>query len=99
MADSASGNGAGDSHLSETELFKEEPEAAAIRIIKEAAPFAAASIASMAADETISPSVRLSAAKYVIDRNLGPVGKDGDKESELELFLRELQDEANKDGR
>ena len=80
----------------ETELFQEEPEAAAIRIIREAAPFAAASITSMACDETISPSVRLNAAKYVIDRNLGPVSKEGDKESELEQFLHELQDEANK---
>jgi hypothetical protein len=88
--------GSGQSGLPETEFFSEEPEAAAIRIIREAAPFAAASITSIAADETISPSVRLNAAKYIIDRNLGPVGKDGDKESELEQFLLELQNEANK---
>ncbi|SRR6266487_3660913 len=94
MSDSPSDRS--NSSLNETEFFSEEPEAAATRIIREAAPFAAASVTSMAVDDTISPSVRLSAAKYVIDRNLGPVSKEGDRESELEEFLRNLNEEANK---
>jgi hypothetical protein len=83
--------------LNEQALFNETPEQAASRIIREGAPFAATAIVTMAADDSISPTVRLNAAKYIIDRNLGPVGKDPEQ-SELEAFLSELQDVAN-DGR
>jgi hypothetical protein len=79
----------------EATVFPEEtPEQAASRIIRETAPFAAAAISDMINDPTISPTVRLNASKYVIDRNLGPIGGGGEKD-ELEQFLLELQNEAN----
>jgi hypothetical protein len=78
----------------ENEYFHEDPIVAAQRIVKENAPFAAQAIASLATDDTVSPSVRLNAAKYLVDRNLGPVGLP-DKADELDDFLRELQGMAN----
>ena len=80
----------------ESELYHEEdPVQRAQRFLKEAAPFAAATISNMCTDDTIAPTVRLRAAQYVIDRNLGPVGKEDGKEDLLESFLEELQDVAN----
>jgi hypothetical protein len=40
--------------------------------------------------------VRLRAAQYIIDRNLGPVGQLPDKAGELESFLTEIMDEQAK---
>lgn len=82
--------------LNETEYFSEDPIQSAQRIIKESAPFAAQSIASMAIDDTIAASVRLRAAQYIVDRNLGPVGASGDEQGKLEAFLEELNTEANR---
>jgi hypothetical protein len=76
-------------------MFSETAEQAASRIIKEAAPFAATAIAELVNDASISPSVRLSAAKYVTDRVLGPVGKDNETDR-LEDFFREIAAEANR---
>jgi hypothetical protein len=82
--------------LDETELFSETPEQAASRILRDAAPFAAASIASIAADEGASPTVRLNAAKYIIDRNLGPIGVGTGDVDPLEEFLNQLNEDANR---
>ncbi len=79
----------------EQSLFHETPEAAARRIIREAAPFAAQSISDLATDISVSPSVRLRAAEYIIDRNLGPVNAGAGKDDALERFLEELNQEAN----
>ena len=85
----------GDKESLEAGIFPDEtPEQAASRIIREAAPFAAATLSDLATSELVSPSVRLNAAKYIIDRNLGPVGVGGEKD-ELEQFLLELNREAN----
>jgi hypothetical protein len=81
--------------LDESLMFHESPEAAANRIIREAAPFAATAISTMATDDTIAASVRLRAAQYIIDRNLGPVGGQGDRDTDLEKFLQEINREAN----
>jgi hypothetical protein len=80
--------------LNESAMFSETTEQAASRIIREGAPFAATTIVNLASDDAVSPTVRLNAAKYIIDRNLGPVGKDTAVD-ELESFLNELQDVAN----
>lgn len=77
------------------EFFREDPDEAASRIIREAAPFAASAISNLATDDTVAPSVRLNAAKYIIDRRLGPVGGTGEREDALEEFLNDLQDMAN----
>lgn len=77
-------------------FFKEEPEAAAKRIIRQAAPFAAQSISNLATDLSAPPSVRLRAAEYIIDRNLGPVSAGATRDDALETFLEELNREANK---
>jgi hypothetical protein len=79
----------------ETKMFQETPEQAASRIIKDAAPFAATAISELISDVGVSPSVRLRAAQYVIDRNLGPVGA-GQGADLLESFFQEIQAEANK---
>lgn len=79
----------------ESLLFRETPEEAASRIIREAAPFAAQSISDMATDECTPPSVRLRAAQYIIDRNLGPVSAATAEQDKLEAFLEELSREAN----
>jgi hypothetical protein len=84
-----------DFNATEAALFREEPEDAAKRIIRVAAPYAAQAISAMAVDDTIAPATRLNAARYIIDRNLGPVGKDEDKMNELEAFLQEINREAN----
>jgi len=75
---------------------KDDPIATAKRLIREGAPFAATSIINMASDDTIAPSVKLRAAQYIVDRNLGPVGGQGDgAEDLLQDFLQELNDVAN----
>lgn len=79
----------------EAKLFSESPEQAATRIIRESAPFAAQAISDLATDDTVSPSVRLNAAKYIIDRNLGPVNATTTGHDELEAFLEELNKTAN----
>jgi hypothetical protein len=79
----------------EQSLFSESPEVAAKRIIRDAAPFAAQAISNMATDLSVSPSVRLRAATYIIDRNLGPVGA-GSNDDALEEFLEQLNREANR---
>ncbi len=79
----------------EHDFFQETPEAAAKRIIREAAPFAAQAISDMATDVTTPPSVRLRASQYIIDRNLGAVGAAANDDA-LEAFLEELNREANK---
>ncbi len=82
--------------LNEEEFFSEAPDVAAKRILRQAAPFAASAISRMAQDDTISPSVRLRAAQYIVDRELGPVGAGNAEKSELETFLEDLSREANK---
>lgn len=82
--------------MDEQALFQETPEAAAKRIIREAAPFAAQAISDLATDISVSPSVRLRAAEYIVDRNLGPVNAGAGKDDALEMFLEELNREANK---
>lgn len=79
----------------ENSFSSETPEQAASRIIRDAAPFAAQAISEMATDDTVAASVRLRAATYIIDRNLGPVGGQGDREDALEQFLKQLNVEAN----
>jgi len=76
-------------------MYSEPPETAATRIIREAAPFAATAISQMATDDTVAASVRLRAAQYIIDRNLGPVGGQGDRDTDLERFLQQLNQVAN----
>jgi hypothetical protein len=83
-------------NLDESELYQETPVQAAQRIITEAAPFAAQAISDLATDDAVSPSVRLRAAQYIIDRNLGPVNSEGRQPDVLEDFLLELNREANK---
>lgn len=83
------------SDFDETDLFQETPEQASSRIIREAAPFAATAISELVLDSSISPSVRLNAAKYVTDRILGPVGKDTETDR-LEEFFEEIAREANR---
>jgi hypothetical protein len=79
----------------EADIFPNEtPEQAASRIIREAAPFAAATLSDLCSNPDVSASVRLNASRYIIDRNLGPVGVGGEKD-ELEQFLLDLQREAN----
>jgi hypothetical protein len=90
------GSGTGKPELNEMQFFSEKPIEAAKRIIEESAPFAAQSIATMATDDTIAASVRLRAAQYIVDRNLGPVGQGGDEQGRLEAFLEELSTEANR---
>lgn len=80
----------------EQNYFKETPEAAAKRILKDAAPFAATAISDMSTDPSVPPSVRLRAAEYIIDRNLGPVSAGANRDEALEEFLRELNADANK---
>ncbi len=84
--------------LDEASNFSETPEQAATRIIREAAPFAAAAVSELMSDVTVSSSVRFRAAQYIIDRNLGPVNSDAGKVDELERFLTELNREANEGG-
>jgi len=76
--------------------FASDPIEAAKKILRDGAPFAASAITTMSTDEAIAPSVRLNAAKYIIDRQLGPVGGQGEGADDLlAAFLEELNDVAN----
>jgi hypothetical protein len=83
------------SGLNESEFYSDTPDQAAKRILKENTPFAAAAICNMALDESVSPSVRLRAAQYVVDRELGPVGSGDPSKGELEAFLEGLVSDVN----
>jgi hypothetical protein len=78
----------------EADLYgNESPTVKTKRIFDQSAPFAAAGIVDMALHGS-SESVRLKASQYVVDRVLGPVGKD-DSEDALDKFLSGIEKLAN----
>lgn len=73
----------------EKDLYGDEtPAARTKRIFDTNAPLAAAQIVDLAAN-AVSDTVRLRASQYVVDRVLGPVGKD-DQQDALDMFLEGL---------
>ena len=80
----------------EADLFGNEgPAQKTKRIFDTNAPFAAAQIVDLATNAT-NDGVRLRASQYIVDRVLGPVGKD-DQEDALNEFLRGIEKIANSD--
>jgi hypothetical protein len=63
------------------------------RLLDENAPFAVLEVLDLMKNST-SDTVRLRAASTVLDRTLGPVGKD-DQESALDIFIKGMSDLAN----
>lgn len=63
------------------------------RLFEEAAPFAAAAIIDLV-NNAGNDNTKLRAATYVVDRVLGPVGKD-DQENALNEFLAGIEALAN----
>lgn len=78
----------------EKDLYGDEtPAMRTKRIFDTNAPFAAAQIVDLAVNAT-SDSVRLRASQYVVDRVLGPVGRD-DQQDALNEFLGGIERIAN----
>ena len=71
----------------------ESPAARTKRIFEENAPFAAAAVIDMVHNAS-SETVRLRAATYVVDRVIGPVGKE-EQEDALAGFLNGIEKLAN----
>jgi hypothetical protein len=71
----------------------ESPKVRASRIFEENAPFAAAAIIDLVHNAT-SDSIRLRASQYVVDRVLGPLGKE-EQQDTLSEFLKGLEGMAN----
>jgi hypothetical protein len=73
----------------EADLFGRSAEAQTRHVIAEAGPAAAAAVVFMAL-QSANEKVRLEAARYILDRNLGRVGEEKKSEAEvdpLEQFL------------
>lgn len=78
----------------EADLYGNEgPAQRTKRIFDSNAPFAAAQIVDLATNGS-NEGVRLRASQYVVDRVLGPLGKD-DNEEALNEFLRGIEKIAN----
>jgi hypothetical protein len=69
----------------------------AARIFDENAPFAAAAIVDLVHNAS-SETVKLRAAQHVVDRVLGPLGKE-EQEDALDKFLKGMEHLANDKGR
>jgi hypothetical protein len=63
------------------------------RLLDENAPFAVLEVIDLMKNST-SDTVRLRSAQTILDRTLGPVGKD-DQESALDAFIKGMSDLAN----
>jgi hypothetical protein len=63
------------------------------RLLDENAPFAVLEVLDLMKTST-SDTVRLRAASTILDRTLGPVGKD-DQESALDAFIKGMEKLAN----
>jgi hypothetical protein len=63
------------------------------RIFEQSAPFAAKQIVDLATNGS-SDAVRLRASQYVVDRVLGPLGKE-EQEDALDTFLKGMEKIAN----
>lgn len=74
----------------------ESPKLRAQRIFEENAPFAATAIIDIMNSAT-SDAVRLRAAQHVVDRVIGPVGKE-EQEDALDKFLKGMEALANGKG-
>jgi len=74
----------------------EPPRERAARIFEENAPFAAAAIIDLCHNAT-SDNTRLRAAQYVVDRVLGPVGRE-EQADILAEFLSSIEGLANGKG-
>jgi hypothetical protein len=76
------------------DLFGDEsPRARTSRLFLENAPFAAAAIIDLA-NNAANDNTRLRAAEYVVDRVLGPVGRE-ESEDALDKFLKGIEAVAN----
>jgi hypothetical protein len=86
---------AGDNRKELEDLYGggETSEVQTMRIFKENAPFAAAQIIDLCTNAA-SDSIKLRAATYVVDRVLGPVGKEEQKDK-LTEFLEGIEALAN----
>jgi hypothetical protein len=72
---------------------EENPKERASRIFDEGAPFAAAAIIDLVHNSD-NDNTRLRAAQYVVDRVLGPVGKEEQTDA-LDEFLKDIANIAN----
>lgn len=80
------------------ELYGEEtPASRTKRIFDQGGPFAAAQIIDLVHNSP-SDSIKLRAAQYVVDRVLGPVGKD-EQQDALQEFLQGIEKLANSNNR
>jgi hypothetical protein len=71
----------------------ETPKARASRIFDENAPFAAMAIIDLV-HNAVNDNTKLRAAVYVVDRVLGPVGKEEQVDA-LDKFLKGIEGMAN----
>jgi hypothetical protein len=72
---------------------EENPKIRTQRLFEENAPFAAAAIIDLVHNAT-SDSIRLRSAQYVVDRVLGPLGRE-EQQDVLQEFLKGIEGMAN----
>ncbi len=72
---------------------EENPRERATRVFEENAPFAAAAIIDLV-HNAANDNTKLRAAQYVVDRVLGPVGKEEQTDA-LDEFLKGIEKLAN----